>query len=202
MLNLVKSVHCSVFTSSPEYMASSISQLSPSHCTIQLHSTFQGILSLYIHFPILNNNFESVLNLAYILWELRFIPRLAELHFAHFKIKWSYDHCHIMTKLRLPCDMIGCEICRGRSHAEDHTLSCTGQGGLEGPWCPNNCSKLSHPLPFSWLLKKYTLNTYNCPMSRSPATWIRHTLPLSHRPREWLSCTHRPLAGGAPQPLM
>lgn len=112
--------------------------------------------------------------------------------FCTFQDKWSYDHCHIMTKLRLPCDMIGCEICCGRSHAGDHTLSCTGQGGLGGPGVLNKCSKLSHPLPFPWLLKKYTLNTYNCPMSRSPATRMCHMLPLSHRPCEWLGCTYQP----------
>lgn len=61
----------------------------------------------------------------------------------------------------------------------DNNLAC----GLPG--IPNNCSQLSH----SWLLKKYTLNTYNCPRSQSPATCMYHSC-LSRTGHEGgFSCT-------------
>lgn len=87
MLNLVKSGSLLGLHHQLRVRGQYESQLSSSHCTIQLHPTLQGILSLFcIHFPNSYNNFESLLNLAKFLWELRYTQRLAELHFAHFRI--------------------------------------------------------------------------------------------------------------------
>lgn len=102
------------------------SQLSVHHCTIQLHSTLQGIFSLFINtFQILTilsqcSTFHIFFGSSYTHYDWQnFI----------FHISSEATTTVITTKLRLPCDMIGCEICCGRSHAGDHTLSCTGQGG-------------------------------------------------------------------------
>lgn len=156
----------------PRVHGQCISQLSVYTALFSFTPHFKASCHFVNTFHVLAISFESVLNLAYILWERRYTPWLADLHFAHYRISEATTIVTLWPSLGC-LDMIGCEICCGRWHARDHTLSCTGQG-VKGPW--HNCSELFHLMPFSWWLKKYTLNTYNCPKSHSPA--IKH-VPLA-----------------------
>lgn len=145
------------------------------HYSASLH-TSRHLVALCKPFPISVSNLESVL---IIYKHLKSSDTHQDWHICTFQSMWSFFT--VTSWPSLGClwydwlrDMLW-KIAL-RPHTELHWA-----GGLGIPGVLNNSSLLSHPLPYPWLLKKYTLNTYNCPKSQSPATWMCHTVPLSQR---------------------
>lgn len=100
------------------------------HYSASLH-TSRHLVALCKTFPISSINFESVLNMHK---HFKSSDTHQDWHICTFQCMWSFIHCHIMTKLRLPVIWLA-----ARYVVEDRTQTTHWAAlgrGIRDPWCP------------------------------------------------------------------